>query len=364
MIGAASQSPDVYRPERSVSIDGTALSPDVMRDVFEVSFVDDIDDIDVVTLKISNAWDPQTRKFPYSGHDQFAPGRRLELGIGYRGGDGLVRMMQGTITSISPLYPSEGPSLLVVRARSLEAELLKTEETRVYTDVTDSQIAKDIAGRLNVKLVTDPRSQASEPTHKYVVQFAQYDLVFLIERARRLGYEVMIEKRGDNFELYFGPSQHLHSNPLKLQYGVNLHEFSPELNTADQVEKVTVDSWDPINKKRLTATATRSDFPGLAKLDSSVSKAFRGKTEMVADLPVNDEATVRAIAKGTMERIMKRMTTGYGSTSGTPDIRAGRLLDITGLDERFNGTYFVTGSKHTFGPNGYHTMFTCRREEA
>ena len=32
--------------------------------------------------------------------------------------------------------------------------------------------------------------------------------------------------------------------------------------------------------------------------------------------------------------------------------------------KRFNGRYFVTGTRHTFGPQGYHTYFTCRREES
>lgn len=359
----ATDSGDVYRPERSVSIDDRELPDDVMRDIVEVSYVDDIDDVDVVTLKVSNAWDPQSQSFPYSGSDQFAPGRRLDLAIGYRGGTGLVRMMRGTIASMAPVYPSQGSAVLVVRARSLQAELLRSEETRVYTDMTDSQIADDICGRLNVRLVTDPRAAATEPRYDYVVQLAQYDLVFLLERARRLGYEVMVEKSGDTFELYFGASQNLHGGSLKLKYGIDLHEFHPVLDTSDQVEEVQVDAWDPLNKKRLSASAGRGDFPALARLDGPIARTFAGRIERVSDIPVNDLATARAVARGAMEQIMKNMLSGHGSTVGTPQLRAGRTLDISGLDTRFNGRYFVTGSRHTFGPDGYHTQFTCRREE-
>ena len=59
----------------------------------------------------------------------------------------------------------------------------------------------------------------------------------------------------------------------------------------------------------------------------------------------------------------KQMVKGSGSTVGLPELRAGTVLHIGGLDECFNGRYFVTGTTHTIGGSGYTTKFDCRLEE-
>ena len=49
------------------------------------------------------------------------------------------------------------------------------------------------------------------------------------------------------------------------------------------------------------------------------------------------------------------MVNGSGSTVGLPDLRAGIVLQIDGLGDRFSGRYFVTATTHTIGDSGYTT---------
>ena len=51
------------------------------------------------------------------------------------------------------------------------------------------------------------------------------------------------------------------------------------------------------------------------------------------------------------------MVTATGSTVGLPDLRAGSVVEIDGLGDRFSGRYFVTGTTHTIGDGGYTTQF-------
>ncbi len=57
------------------------------------------------------------------------------------------------------------------------------------------------------------------------------------------------------------------------------------------------------------------------------------------------------------------MIQGSGSTVGVPTLRAGTIIFIEKLGERFSGRYFVTSTTHTIGDGGYTTQFNCRREE-
>jgi len=64
-----------------------------------------------------------------------------------------------------------------------------------------------------------------------------------------------------------------------------------------------------------------------------------------------------------LEGIAKEMVKGNGSVAGLPDIRAGTVLMIDGLGDRFSGRYFVVSTTHAIGDSGYTTQFECRREE-
>jgi phage protein D len=54
--------------------------------------------------------------------------------------------------------------------------------------------------------------------------------------------------------------------------------------------------------------------------------------------------------------------TGPGTCIGRPDVRAGELVRIEGLGNRFSGDYAVTSAAHTFSPSmGYRTDFQVER---
>jgi phage protein D len=145
-------------------------------------------------------------------------------------------------------------------------------------------------------------------------------------------------------------------------YGKSLIQFQPNLNTSNQVSKVKIRWWDTVNKQPIEQTVTRQDISvsaGQPELDQS----FQEREEVVSDLPVNSVQEGTTLAREFLQENAKSMITGTGSTVGFPELRAGTAVNIGGLDELFNGRYFVTGTSHTIGGNGYTTQFQCRREE-
>lgn len=357
---------EFYVPQFEVKVDGQSTDREVIHDILTVSYKDNIQEIDSVDITINN-WDADTREFKYSDRQLFDPGKRLELWMGYRGE--MRKMITGEITSLRAAFPAAGASTLSISALNVLHRFRTKEESHTYLAKTDSEIAQEIGARLNIDI--DPARRSDEPRLPYLLQDNQYDIVFLMERAHRIGYELMVEEpagsAGARPKVKFAPSTAIHRPTYKLSYGKSLIEFQPELTTANQVAKVTVRGWDAVNKKKIEKTVERSQLTtkGLGEKggQGAIDKAIQTKEEIVANRPVQTEAEAEKLAKEILEKIAKDMVKGTGSVTGLPDLRAGTVLMIDGLGDRFSGRYFVVSTTHTIGDSGYTTQFECRREE-
>ncbi|MEK6279402.1 MAG: hypothetical protein AABN95_03535 [Acidobacteriota bacterium] len=354
---------DFYVPAFEMKLQGQPPGQGVIKDVLSVSYKDNIQEFDTFDITINN-WDAAKLGFKYSDSKLFDPGKKLELQMGYYGRMRL--MLKGEITSLRPSFPSGGGSTLTISGMNTMYKLRTAQVSEIYEDMTDSQVAEQIGGRLGVKV--DAKNQGEEKL-KYLIQDNQYDIIFLMERARRIGYDLYITEKNDGSppELTFKKSTNERRTAYVLTYGKSLVEFQPELTTNNQVGKVIVRGWDPILKKKIEVTATRDQIltkgVGAEGGQADIDKSFKDKAEIVATKPVESEAEARILAKEILEGIAKDMVKGTGSTVGLPDLRAGVVLTIEGLGKRFSGRYFVTGSTHSIADSGYTTQFECRREE-
>ncbi|WP_086930819.1 phage late control D family protein [Agarilytica rhodophyticola] len=360
------QGQDFYVPQFEVKLRNQTLAQPIVRDVLKASYKDSIKDIDSFEITINN-WDAETRDFKYADASLFDPGNELELLMGYYGSGEMRSMIKGQITSLRPNFPATGKPTLVISGLNLLHKFRNKQESHAYTELTDSQVAKQIAGRLGVSIRTDSAAQGNEETYKYLLQDNQYDIIYLMERAHRLGYDLFVEETSGQPRLYFGPSVNIQRTTYELEYGKSLIHFQPNLSTANQVAKVTVRGWDEQRKAKIEATVARSQIAtkgvgqqgGQAQIDSS----FADREEVIANKPVATNEEAQTLARETLERIAKDMIKGSGSTVGLPDLRAGSVLQLSGLGQRFSGRYFVTATTHTIGDTGYTTQFQCRREE-
>jgi uncharacterized protein len=360
------QGQEFYVPTFEVKLDGRPPGREVIRDILSVTYKDNLQEIDSFEISINN-WDADTRDFKYSDQPLFDPGKQLELWMGYRGE--LRKMLKGEITSLRPSFPAGAPSTLAVSGLNVLHRLRTKQESFTYLDKTDSEIAKEIENRLKaqqVKVTIDAAGAKDEPRLPFLIQENEYDIVFLMGRARRIGYELTVSEADDTV-IKFGPSTGIRRATYRLTYGKSLIEFQPELTTAQQVAKVTVRGWDSVRKQKIEKTVERSQLStkglGAKGGQAAIDKSIEQKAEIVATKPVQTEAEAEKLAKEILEGIAKEMVKGTGSVPGLPDIRSGTVLLIDGLGDRFSGRYFVVGTTHTIGDAGYTTQFECRREE-
>ena len=108
----------------------------------------------------------------------------------------------------------------------------------------------------------------------YVLQHNQTDLEFLLWRARRIDYEVVVENR----TLLFRPRKIEKTARLTLRRDIELLEFRPRMTTMGQVEEFTVRGWNPKEKKEIVGHSTAGDLPtvmgGTTSGPSNVQKVF------------------------------------------------------------------------------------------
>ncbi|HEY0606877.1 MAG TPA: hypothetical protein VGD58_28415 [Herpetosiphonaceae bacterium] len=361
---------DFYVPSFELIMVDHRLGKDVIRDITQVTYKDSIDQIDSFEITISN-WDAQTRSFKYSDKDTFLPGKELELWMGYFGKEPLRLMIKGAITEMRPSFPAAGQPTLVISGLNLMHKLRTTQGTHTYEKMTDSQIARAVGQRLNMRVITNPLAEALEERYQYIIQEHEFDIVFLMKRARRIGYDLYVEERGMRLRsqqsaLYFGPTVNSPEDGFRLTYGATLVEFTPSLNISNQVGSVRYRGWDAVNKCRIEHTAQREEITrrGVAPDAGrdAIERSFNNRQEVIATRPVNSIREGQTMATETHENIAKELLTGSGSTVGLPNLRAGSFVHIGGVGKRFSGRYFVKSTTHTIADGGYTTRFDGRRE--
>ena len=389
---ASQQLDGFYVPLFEVRIQGVGLPRDVLRDVTEITYHDSIDDIDGFELVVNN-WDPTTNAFKYVGAETandlsggsaeakrytlFEPCKKeVKVHMGYLGN--MTLMLTGQFVTMEPSFPSGGAPTLSVRGLNVLHKLRRKQYTYAWSDKKDSEIAESLNGlsdpdeggrRFPIPIRIDENALSTEEPIEYVAQENQYDIDFLLLRARRRGYVVFVREDDEGEYLYFGPSQtQKEPIPYELAWGKSLIDFRPTLTTANQVRSVTVRGWDRRTKEPISVTVTLDDLQqqrnqDLYRLIDSESCGERGE-EIVVNEPIFTTNEARRRAEAILSDQTKIMVTASATTVGLPELRAGRKVKITGLGSRFSGTYFVTASTHSIGDSGYTTSFQARREDA
>ncbi|HWG95761.1 MAG TPA: hypothetical protein VN647_01655 [Nitrospira sp.] len=383
---------DFYVPAFEIKVEGQNAPA---TDIMSVTYSDDLDQIDSFDLTVNN-WDPgahqnapqvwhQSGNFKYSDRDTYNPWKDVEVWMGYirKGQKDLRCMLTGEITTLRPNFPSSGPPTLGVGGLNLLHRFRSQQESKDFFNKTDAEIAQiivdDIAKelkkkspRLNLRL--DTQNLPNQIRLKHITMHNQFPIVFLRERARALGYEmIMAETSSPNdrtVTLRFAPTQTVKRKTYVLEWGKTLLSFQPTLQTANQVAELTVRGWNPQTKEEIKYVARREDLKDIVKpgeLGLSEPATVK-KKEIVVDYPIQDQAEAKAVAEDRLRQVCETIVIGKGKTVGLPDLRAGVKILIKGLGKRFSGpqekpfAYLVTSTTHSIGDGGYTTDFSARME--
>jgi len=316
------------------------------------------------------------------------------MGYFRNGNDELQSMLIGRITTLSPNFPASGGPTLTVTGLNLFDRFRTAQMTQPFVKKTDTQIAqlllqkitqdlnKDASVMPKIKLQIDPEDVSNNADNEdpidYLLVNNQYPILFLMERARRIGYELTLEDVSTGLVTFgYGPTSGVKDPTYVLEWGKTLISLQPNLQMTNQVSQVTVKGWNPSGKAKFEATITRAQLaaksPGIVNpSDLGVNDSgMAQKQEIVVDRPIQSQAEANDLARNTLLQIGQTLVEAKGKTIGLPDLRAGVKVQIKGLGARFSGppggtpfSYLITSTTHTIGESGYTTDFNARMEQS
>lgn len=350
-----------YVPRYHITVGGKQLH-EHGSDFLSVQFKDSIKDLSGFELTLNN-WDDAGEggapRFKYSDDESLITlGQRVELRMGYEDAPALELMLIGEITALDPQFPSSGAPTITVRGLDRIHRMRNRPRTRSWEKKTDYEIARAIAEENQMGFDGDETS----PQHAVVPQNNLDNIAFLLERAKRINYEVFAR----NDRLLFRKPRETDDAAIALEWGTSLLSFTPSLTLSRQISKVTVRFWDAKEGKLVEKTVDRSKLADITDKGKNAGQVLEealgeSKEEIITREAITSEEDAQKLAESVLKRSSYAFVTGTAQTVGTPALRAGTTVELRKLGRRFDGKYYVTESTHKLDGSGYQTTISVRK---
>jgi phage protein D len=269
-----------------------------------------------------------------------------------------VTLFDGFIGAIGGLYPEQRPPELVLLAEDALARLRLARRSRSFEQRSDADIVRDIAGDHGLQ----DRITLDGPTHALRWQVGQSELALLRERAAALDARLGVEDSA--LTMRTAPRD---EPPIALSRLNELIRFECRADLAEQRSTVRAHGWDVAAKQGVTGEADSAAARAVALAQGRTGAEIIREAwgEAAADLHLEQPATeaeARALAEAQMKTRARRFVTGRGVTSGTPELRVGRKVELLDLGPWFSGVWEATEVRHSFDQStGYRTEFAACR---
>ncbi len=288
------------------------------------------------------------------GGTEGQPSWSFEIGDAVEGqiGSGSVNLFKGEIISVEPGFQVEGISGMTIRALDHAHRLGRGRKTRFWNDMKDSDVASEVGAECGLSVDAD----ATEETHPYILQRNESNIAFLKRLAARNNFLCTVR----DGKLQFKKAT-FSGTTTDVKMGETLRSVRFSYNTSDMVQKVIVRGWDIKKKEEIVGQATSGDVTkiGGGQLGADLAGKFGDATAYITDVPVSSQAMANAVAKAEMERIARQFCHGTGSIQGNDAVRAGSMINFSGLSSPRDGKYYIVSSRHVISNrSGYSTEFT------
>jgi len=319
----------------SISANGSRIDESI--EIASVSVSSFVNKIPFARIELLDG-DMPNKDFPISSSDDFKPGNEIKIDAGY--GDSEDTIFEGVIVRHGIKISGDNHSRLIIECRDKAFAMTLGRHNANFVDSKDSDIIKKLISDYSG---LDSEVGATKTEYKELVQYYCSDWDFMLSRAEVNGFLVCV----DNAKILVKAPQTSATAELKLTYGDDLIELDADIDARTQFAEVNTASWDPgsqaviedqagpqqLNKQGNLESKT---LAGVGKLD-----AFRLQTTGLLDKgALKDWADAQQVKSG-LARIRGRM-----KFQGSARARAGGLIELDGVGDRFNGEVFVSAVNH------------------
>ncbi|OLE52299.1 MAG: hypothetical protein AUG51_18880 [Acidobacteria bacterium 13_1_20CM_3_53_8] len=343
----------VYRARPTVRIESQEY-PKVSELIVGLEMVEREGGMSALELRVSNlASDTEGgADFAFEDEQILKLGAKIQIYCGDE--DAPQEIFQGKITGLEADFPAESSPELVVLAEDVFQRARMARRTKIHEDVTISGLANDLANQLGLTPTVTGFSD-NIGTH---VQLNESDLAFL----RRLLALYDGDMQVVGTELHISPRADVQRGQLSLELHSQLRRARILADMAQQVTEVTVSGWDAAQGQRVTGTSRGANSgPGSGRTGSQcLSDTLGDRSEHIGHFAVTTSEEAQALADATFDLRARRFVCVDGTAEGNPGLRVGTHVELKGMGNRFNNTYYVVHARHRFDlTRGYETDFAA-----
>jgi len=304
---------------------------------------------------------------PQEGSDNetllYMDGRILDFGKAIRVAIGPLyaqrTIFDGYISAIEISYDEGEEPEVSICAEDRLMDLRMTRRMRSYEDMSDADIASEIANEHGLT----PEVDVDGPVYDRIQQWNMSDLAFLRERARLLQAEVWV----DEDSLHFKARDRRDGPDITLVRGNDMISVTASADLAHQRSAIHVSGYDANNREVIDEEAAGDVIQAEISAGRSgpdvLQTAFGERvSHRVREVPL-DASEAADWARAEMLRRARQFVTINGITDGTPDLIVGSRLTLERMGPVFDGDqYYATHVRHTYDlASGHRTHFEAER---
>jgi uncharacterized protein len=282
---------------------------------------------------------------------------RLGVQVALYGGDegNQFEVFSGAITGIEAQFSFENPPEMVVLAEDACQKARMARKTRVFDNAT----IKDIAGTIASEMSLKPVVTAFTDNIGTQVQLDESNLAFLRRLLARYDGDLQVV----GTELHVSPRADVLRSTIPLLLYEDLSRVRVTADLASQPTQVTLAGWDAKEGRRVSATGTGASLgPGSGRTGKQLMSSTLGdRPEHLGHVAVATQQEAQAIADAAMDQRARRFVRLDATAFGNPALRVGTHVDVSGLSQRFDNTYYIVETVHRWqaGDRGYETDFVA-----
>jgi len=284
-------------------------------------------------------------------------GKSLKVAIGPLQGQRTI--FDGYISALEISYDEGEEPEVCICAEDRLMDLRMTRRMRTYEEMSDADIASEIAGEHGLQAEVD----VDGPTYDRIQQWNMSDLAFLRDRARLLQAEVWVD--GDS--LHFKSRDRRDASEITLVRGNQIIAVQASADLAHQRTAVRVSGYDANNREVIDeeagADVVQSEISGGRSGPQVLDLAFGERvSRRVREVPL-ESSEAADWARAEMLRRARKFVTVSGITDGTPDMIVGSQLTLERMGPVFDGDrYYVAHVRHTYDSSaGHRTHFEAEK---
>ena len=326
----------------AVLVDGAQIPGDFH--VMSVAVRSEINRIPTATLQIRDG-EASKATFEASNSDLFIPGRKIEIKLGYRSQNDTV--FKGIVIKHGISLRKSG-SVLSVECRDEAVKMTGGTKSRYYVDMKDSDIMEQIIGSHQLANEVTP----TKPDLKEVTQYISTDWDFLLCRAEANGQVVIVT---DGKVTVTTPATG-QEPVLTVGFGSTLLELDAEIDARRQSEGIVARSWNATDQEVLEAEAKEPPKSEAGNLtpDKLAAVMGGGAHEMRHGGRLT-QPELQAWADGRLLKERLAKVRGRAKFQGFAGVAPGKIIEVSGIGERFQGKVYVSGVRHQVSNGNWET---------